>query len=296
VPKVAKVEPRQARKKAERRGRAGATEPRSQKAGLEPLRHLPADAAGEGPTARAGRERLQKVLARAGIASRRHAEDLIRDGRVRVAGEVVTRQGLQVDPARDLIEVDGRRVTAEPLAYVLFHKPRAVVSTMSDPAGRPAVADFMADVGSRVVPVGRLDFHTSGVMLLTNDGELSRGLLHPSSGVTKEYVLKVKGEVDDDGLARLRRSIEIDGRKTRPARVERARSDRDNTWLEVVLHEGKNRQVRRLAEHAGYRVMRLTRRSFAGLTVLGLAPGEWRHLTPGELEALRTAVDEPLPR
>jgi 23S rRNA pseudouridine2605 synthase len=154
----------------------------------------------------------------------------------------------------------------------------------------------MADVGSRVVPVGRLDFHTSGVMLLTNDGELSRGLLHPSSGVTKEYVLKVKGEVDDDGLARLRRSIEIDGRKTRPARVERARSDRDNTWLEVVLHEGKNRQVRRLAEHAGYRVMRLTRRSFAGLTVLGLAPGEWRHLTPGELEALRTAVDEPLPR
>jgi 23S rRNA pseudouridine2605 synthase len=235
------------------------------------------------------------VLARAGIASRRHAEDLIREGRVRVGGEVVTRQGVQVDPLRDVIEVDGRRVAAEPLAYVLFHKPRGVVSTMNDPAGRPAVADFMNGVGSRVVPVGRLDFHTSGVMLLTNDGELSRDLLHPSSSVTKEYVLKVKGEVDDAGLARLRRSIEVEGKKTRPARVERARSDGDNTWLEVVLHEGKNRQVRRLAEHAGYRVMRLTRRRFAGLTVQGLGAGEWRHLTPAELDALRTAIGDAKP-
>jgi 23S rRNA pseudouridine2605 synthase len=157
------------------------------------------------------------------------------------------------------------------------------------------VADFVAGVGSRVVPVGRLDFHTSGVMLLTNDGDLSRDLLHPSRGVTKEYVLKVKGEVDDAGLERLRRSIEIEGRKTRPARVQRARSDGDNTWLEVVLHEGKNRQVRRLAEHAGYRVMRLTRRRFAGLTVQGLGAGEWRHLTPAELDALRTSVNDAKP-
>jgi 23S rRNA pseudouridine2605 synthase len=226
------------------------------------------------------------VLARAGIASRRHAEELIRAGRVRVAGQVVTTQGMQVDPARDLIEVDGRRVTAEPFAYVLFHKPRGVVSTMHDPAGRPAVADFVSEVGSRVVPIGRLDFQTSGVMLLTNDGEFARNLLHPSRGVTKEYLLKVKGEVDDAGLARLRQSIEIDGRKTRPAQVERARADGVNTWLEVVLHEGKNRQIRRLAEHAGYRVMRLSRSRFAGLSVAGLGSGEWRHLTRAELEAL----------
>jgi 23S rRNA pseudouridine2605 synthase len=238
-----------------------------------------------------GTQRLQKVLARAGVASRRHAEDLIRAGRVRVAGQVVTTQGMQVDPAHDVIEVDGRPVAAEPLAYVLFHKPRGVVSTMHDPAGRPAVADYVSGVGSRVVPVGRLDFQTSGVMLLTNDGDLARSLLHPSRNVVKEYVLKVKGDVDDAGLARLRESIEIDGRPTQPAHVERARADGANTWLEVVLHEGKNRQIRRLAEHAGYRVMRLTRSRFAGFTVAGLSAGEWRHLSAAEVSELR--VEEP---
>jgi 23S rRNA pseudouridine2605 synthase len=234
------------------------------------------------------------VLARAGVASRRHAEDLIRAGRVRVAGEVVTTLGVQVDPGRDVIEVDGRRVVAEPLAYVLFHKPRGVVSTMHDPAGRPAVADFVSSVGSRVVPVGRLDFQTSGAMLLTNDGELARSLLHPSRGVTKEYVLKVKGEVDDAGLGRLRESIEIDGRLTRPAQVERSRADGANTWLDIVLYEGKNRQIRRLAEHAGYRVMRLSRSRFAGLSIAGLGAGEWRHLSRAELEDLRG--ERPPPR
>jgi 23S rRNA pseudouridine2605 synthase len=230
---------------------------------------------------------LQKVLAQAGVASRRHAEELISAGRVRVAGQVVTTLGVRVDPGRDTIEVDGRRVTAEALTYVLFHKPRGVVSTMHDPAGRPAVADYVKDVGARVVPVGRLDFQTSGVMLLTNDGAFARDLLHPSRGVLKEDVLKLKGRLDDAGLARLRESIDIDGRRTRPARVEIARHEGDKTWLEVVLHEGKNRQIRRLAEHAGYRVMRLARYRFAGLTLEGLRAGEWRHLTRAELRALR---------
>jgi 23S rRNA pseudouridine2605 synthase len=236
--------------------------------------------AGEGST------RLQKVLAQAGVASRRGAEALISAGRVRVAGQVVTTLGLRVDPARDAIEVDGRRVSAEVLAYVLFHKPRGVVSTMRDPAGRPAIADYVKDVGARVVPVGRLDFQTSGVMLLTNDGAFARNLLHPSRGVLKEYVLKVKGRVDEAGLARLRESIDIDGQRTRPAQVEVARHEGDKTWLDVVLHEGKNRQIRRLAEHAGYRVMRLARSRFAGLSVEGLRAGEWRHLTRAELNSL----------
>jgi 23S rRNA pseudouridine2605 synthase len=226
------------------------------------------------------------VLAQAGVASRRGAEDLISAGRVRVAGQVVTTLGVRVDPARDLIEVDGRRVSAEPLAYVLFHKPRGVVSTMHDPAGRPAVADYVKDVGARVVPVGRLDFQTSGVMLLTNDGAFARNLLHPSRGVFKEYVLKVKGRVDDAGLARLRQSIDIDGQRTRPAQVAIARHEDDKTWLDVVLQEGKNRQIRRLAEHAGYRVMRLARSRFAGLALDGLRAGEWRHLTRAELRSL----------
>lgn len=232
------------------------------------------------------RERLQKVLARAGVASRRHAEDLIDKGRVRVNGQLVTSQGLRVDPARDVVEVDGRRVAAEPLAYVLFHKPRGVVSTMQDPAGRPAIADYLGAIGARVVPVGRLDYQTSGVMLLTNDGAFARSLLHPSRGVAKEYVLKVKGRVDEAGLARFRESIDIDGRATQPAEVEVSRVDGDRTWLQIVLHEGKNRQIRRLAEHAGHRVMRLARSRFAGLTVDGLGPGEWRHLTRPELQAL----------
>jgi 23S rRNA pseudouridine2605 synthase len=220
------------------------------------------------------------------VASRRHAEELIRAGRVRVKGEVVTAQGVMVDPARDVIEVDGRRIAAEPLAYVLFHKPRGVVSTMHDPAGRPAVAEYVAAVGARVVPVGRLDYQTSGVMLLTNDGAFARSLLHPSRGVKKEYVLKVKGQVDAAGLARFRETIDVDGRRTRPADVEISRSEGDKSWLTIVLQEGKNRQIRRLAEHAGYPVMRLSRTRFAGLSVDGLGAGEWRHLTRAELKAL----------
>lgn len=234
----------------------------------------------------AGEQRLQKVLARAGIASRRHAEELIVAGRVSVGGKVVRVLGARVDPARESIEVDGRAIAAEPLTYVLFHKPRGVVSTMRDPAGRSAVADYVRDVGARVVPVGRLDYQTSGVLILTNDGALARRLLHPSQGVLKEYLLKVHGLVDEAGLQRFRQSIDIDGRPTRPAAVEITRTEGDKTWLSIVLHEGKNRQVRRLAEHAGYRVMRLSRSSFAGLVLDGLAPGAWRHLTSAELAAL----------
>lgn len=245
------------------------------------------------PPAPAAKQRVQKVLARAGIASRRHAEQLVREGRVRVGGKLVETQGLLVDPRHDVIEVDGRRIAAEPLTYILFHKPRKVVSTMRDPAGRPSVAEYLKSVGARVVPVGRLDFETSGVMLLTNDGDFARQLLHPSRGVLKEYELQVQGEVDDAGLARFRDSIEIGGRRTQPARVTPARTDGDRSWLTIVLHEGKNRQIRRLAEHAGYGVLRLTRTRFAGLSAAGLRPGEWRHLTDRELSTLRHVTRAP---
>ena len=233
-----------------------------------------------------GAQRLQKILARAGIASRRHAESLIGEGRVRVNGKVVSEQGVLVDPVRDRIEVDGRAIAAEPLSYVLFHKPRGVMSTMHDPAGRPSVAQYLAGVGARVVPVGRLDYQTSGVMLLTNDGAFARSLAHPSRGVLKEYLLKVKGEVDDRGLSRFRDSIDIDGHATLPAKVTVTRVEDGKTWLQITLQEGKNRQIRRLAEHAGYRVMRLVRHHFAGLSIEGLGAGEWRHLTRTELRAL----------
>jgi len=238
------------------------------------------------------KQRVQKVLARAGVGSRRSAEALIAEGRVRIGGKKISEQGMLVDPTRDAIIVDGRRVGAEPLAYLVFHKPREVMCTMSDPEGRRSVVDYLGDVGSRVVPVGRLDYQTSGVLLLTNDGDFARGLLHPSGGVLKEYLLKLKGAVDTGGLERLRGKIAIGGRETMPARVDRVRADDSNTWLRVTLHEGKNRQVRKLAEYAGYRVMRLTRTRFAGLSAEGLRPGQWRHLSAAELRSLRAMCSE----
>jgi 23S rRNA pseudouridine2605 synthase len=148
--------------------------------------------------------------------------------------------------------------------------------------------DYLRGVETRVVPVGRLDYQTSGVLLLTNDGDFARELLHPSRGVLKEYVLKLKGAVDAAGLERLRARIDIGGKQTKPARVDRLRADDNNTWLLITLQEGKNRQVRRLAEYAGYRVMRLTRTRFAGLSTEGLRPGDWRQLSAAELRTVRS--------
>ncbi len=238
-------------------------------------------------------ERLQKILARAGVASRRKSEELIRAGRVRVDGRVVKELGLSVDGRRSRIEVDGQQVTIEPFVYLAWHKPREVMSTMSDPEGRATVAEYVRSAPVRVVPVGRLDFHTSGLMLLTNDGELASKLSHPSSRVPKEYVVKVKGAVDDDALARWQQSIVIDGRATRPAEVRRLRQEGDKTWLSIVLREGRNRQVRRLGEAAGYQVMRLARVAYAGVAVDGLRPGEWRHLSVDELKDLKRRFGVP---
>jgi 23S rRNA pseudouridine2605 synthase len=243
------------------------------------------------------RERVQKILARAGVASRRAAESLISAGRVTVDGRTISELGTQADAGKQRIEVDGRRIGLEPLTYLVLHKPREVVSTLSDPAGRNTVSELVAGAGARVVPVGRLDYHTSGVLLFSNDGEFSRKLLHPSAEVPREYVLKVKGPVDEAGLERLRARIVIDGRRTQPAQVRRERNEGDKVWLIVTIKEGRNRHVRRLVEQAGYRVMRLARLSFAGITAERLPPGEWRPLTREELEVLQQqyGVPENLP-
>jgi 23S rRNA pseudouridine2605 synthase len=164
---------------------------------------------------------------------------------------------------------------------------------MSDPEGRPTVAEYLTRVGARVVPIGRLDFHTSGTLLLTNDGDFSSGLLHPRKASPKVYVVKLSGFVDDDGLDRFRQSISIDGRMTRPAEVRRLRVDGDKTWLEITLREGRNRQIHRLADAAGFPVMRLVRESFAGITCEGLRPGHYRHLTPPELVRLQREYGVP---
>ncbi len=239
--------------------------------------------------------RLQRVIARAGIASRRSAEDLILQGRVRVDGRVVTELGTVVDAVHGRVEVDGVLVEPEPFVYLVLHKPRGTVTTLRDPEGRPTVASLVRDVGVRVVPVGRLDFATSGVLLLTNDGDFAARIGHPSAGAAKEYRALVRGAVGPRELERWRRPILIDGRWTRPATVGVAQQAGESTWLTVTLHEGRNRQVRRLGDAAGQPVLRLERVAFAGIRCADLRPGRWRSLTRAELDGLRRRFGVPAP-
>jgi 23S rRNA pseudouridine2605 synthase len=231
--------------------------------------------------------RLQKVLARAGVASRRAAEELIKAGRVRVDGHVVTELGTKVDSRARRIEVDGRRIVRESPVYVALHKPRGVVSTMNDPEGRPSVRDLLAEVPGRVFPVGRLDFNTSGVLVATNDGDFAESLMHPRQGVPKTYVVKLHGVMRDEDLDVWRGGVELEDGKTRPAKVRLLRYEGDKTWLELTITEGRNQQVRRMGDATHFRVMRLARTSFAGITSEGLAPGRWRYLTVDEQQALK---------
>jgi 23S rRNA pseudouridine2605 synthase len=232
--------------------------------------------------------RLQKVLAHAGVSSRRAAEELMSAGRVRVDGRVVTELGTKVDPRAARIEVDGQRVVRQASVYLLLHKPRGVVSTMSDPEGRSTVRDLLGDVSAaRVYPVGRLDFNTSGALLVTNDGDFSVALMHPRRAVPKTYVVKVQGIMDDREVDRWRRGVDLEDGKTQPAKVKLLRHEGDKTWLELTITEGRNQQIRRMGDATGFRVMRLARMSFAGVGTEGLAPGRWRYLTADELATLK---------
>jgi 23S rRNA pseudouridine2605 synthase len=237
--------------------------------------------------------RLQKVLAHAGVASRRAAEELISSGRVRVDGQVVTELGTKVDPRRSRVEVDGRRVVAELLVYIVLHKPRSVVSTMNDPEGRPTVRDLFTNVAGRVYPIGRLDFATSGVLLATNDGDFAEGLMHPRKGVPKTYVIKVQGEMAAKDLDAWRDGVELEDGKTLPAKVKLLRHEGDKTWFQLTITEGRNQQVRRMGDATGFRVMRLARTEFAGIGSEGLRPGEWRYLTADELMTMKADFGVP---
>jgi 23S rRNA pseudouridine2605 synthase len=233
-------------------------------------------------------ERLQKLLARAGIASRRAAERLIADGRVRVNGKITKELGSKADPRKDRIEIDGRRLVDEKPAYYLLHKPREMVTTLSDPEGRATVADIMKRVPERVFPVGRLDYHTSGALLLTNDGEMAQALLHPKKLVPKTYIAKFKGDLSLPNLQALREGIVLDdGQKTRKADLFVVNVEAGNTWLQITITEGKNRQIHRMGEAIGHRVMRLSRIAFAGITTEGLRPNEFRPLSAAEVNDLK---------
>ncbi len=228
--------------------------------------------------------RLNAYLARAGVASRRQADELISAGRVRVNGE--RGQLNTVVASRDVVEVDGRRVAPQRLAYVLLHKPAGVVTTARDPHGRPTVVELVGRP-ERVVPVGRLDADTTGAILLTNDGRLAHRLAHPRYGVPKVYEAEVEGSPRKEAVAALREGVELDDAVTAPADIRVLRRRAGSTLLELTLHEGRKHQVKRMCAAVGHPVRQLHRSRYAGLELGDLAPGNWRELTPGEVAVLR---------
>jgi 23S rRNA pseudouridine2605 synthase len=233
-------------------------------------------------------ERLQKILAQAGLASRREAEKLIVAGRVRVNGQIVSQLGSKIDPAADSVAVDGLRVDIQKKYYYIFYKPRGVVTTMSDPQGRPAVGDYLKSLPARVFPVGRLDYYTEGLLLLTNDGALSYRLTHPRHQIAKTYRVGAVGMVDETLLDRLRAGIELEDGPAAPARVERQgyQPEKNITVFDITIHEGRNRQVRRMCDAIGHATRALRRTKFAGLDLRGLKSGALRELTAGEVAEL----------
>lgn len=231
--------------------------------------------------------RLNAYLARAGVASRRRADELIAEGRVRVNGEP-GQLNMRVGSG-DVVEVDGSRVTAQPLAYVLLHKPPGVVATARDPHGRPTVVGLVRH-SARVVPVGRLDADTTGALLLTNDGSLAHRLAHPRYGVEKVYEAEVEGNVREDALRALRDGVELEDGRTAPAEARVLRRSTGSTLLELTVHEGRKHQVKRMCAAVGHPVRRLHRSRYASLDLRGLAPGDWRELVPDEVAALRLAA------
>jgi 23S rRNA pseudouridine2605 synthase len=228
--------------------------------------------------------RLNAFLARSGVASRRRADELIKAGRVTVNGE--PGQLNSVVGSRDRVEVDGQQVQRQRLRYVLLHKPAGVLTTAHDPQGRRTVVELVPDE-PRVVPVGRLDVDTTGALLLTNDGQLAHRLAHPRYGVEKTYVADVEGDPDEEAIRQLEEGVELDDGRTAPARARRLARGR----VELVLHEGRKHQVKRMLAAAGNPVTYLHRSAYAGLTLEGLEPGAWRELDPAEVELLRRAVN-----
>lgn len=233
--------------------------------------------------------RIQKFLSQAGICSRRKAEELIQQGLVSVNKKVVTELGTKIDPDKDIIHVEGSRIKTEiKKVTILLYKPKGYVTTLSDPQERPTVQDLIKKTSMRLFPVGRLDFNSEGLLLLTNDGEMSNTLTHPQHQIEKVYWVKVQGKPSESKLKRLRRGIKLEDGPTAPCKVKILSHTETNCWLEIVLKEGRNRQIRRMIEAIGYNVLKLKRARLAGLTLEGLKPGEYRLLTPQEIKTLKT--------
>jgi len=274
---------------------------RSQRSGSGKRRPGASPAASEAqPPARPGRpERLQKVLAWAGLGSRRQCEELIRSGRVEVDRKVVTQLGTRVDPLRQRIRVDGVLLPRPDRVYYAVHKPARVVCTHRDPSGRPRVVDLVPASAQRLFPVGRLDLHSEGLILLTNDGELANQLTHPRYGVEKTYRVLVAGRPSPEVLATLRRGVHLAEGLARVKAIRVKKQFKQSTVLEMVLQEGRNREIRRVLARVGHKVLRLLRIAVGPIRLGNLPPGGWRRLSPNEVDRLRAAVQRksraPLP-
>jgi 23S rRNA pseudouridine2605 synthase len=247
-------------------------------------------------------ERLQKILSAAGIASRRAAEEYIRQGRVSVNGHTITELGTKADPDGDDIRVDGRRLKQPSRRrYILLYKPRGYITSRSDPQKRPTVIDLLTKGGVReyVYPVGRLDYESEGLLIVTSDGDLAAKLTHPSHGVARQYEARVKGVPDAHTLERLSKGVVLDGRRTSPAEVEVVKvletTGTPQSVVSVTIHEGRNRQVRRMCEAVGHPVMRLRRVRIGPITDPNIRPGEFRDLSPKEIAALKRAAESTAP-
>ncbi|UHA72930.1 pseudouridine synthase [Paenibacillus sp. 481] len=237
-------------------------------------------------------ERLQKILANAGVASRRKCEELILSGKVVVNDEVVTTLGVKADPATDVITVNGREITQSDKVYAAFYKPKAVITSMSDPEGRKTVRDFMGGLRTRVYPVGRLDYDTEGLLILTNDGELANKLMHPRHHVEKTYHVTVKGVPHGDNLDKLKKGIKLEDGVTLPAEIEYhdVNVETNTATISITITEGRNRQVRRMFEAIGHSVIRLKRVRFGNITLQGLVRGKHRILTKSEVNELQQSI------
>ncbi|MFB6362548.1 pseudouridine synthase [Paenibacillus elgii] len=234
-------------------------------------------------------DRLQKVLAEAGVASRRKCEDLITAGRVEVNDKVVTTLGVKVDPSQDFIKVDGKPIRRQSKVYVIFNKPKGVITSAQDPEGRKTVTEFFKNIKQRIYPIGRLDYDTEGLLLLTNDGEFAHLLTHPKHHVPRTYLATVKGVPHGSLLDKLKNGIELEDGMTAPAEVEYqdVRPETNESVVKITIYEGRNRQVRRMFDAIHHPVIKLKRVQFGPLLLSGIPRGKFRHLTPQEVNELR---------
>jgi len=230
--------------------------------------------------------RLNKYLARAGVTSRRKADLLIEQGRVRINGEIVTRLGSQINTREDKVEVNGVEIKPESKHYLALNKPPGYVVTLDDPLGRPTVKELLPDLGVRLFPVGRLDFNSEGLLLFTNDGELAHRLIHPRYGIRKVYMVRIKGRIQGRDLRVLSEGVYLDNRKTSPDKLKLIKRDSGSSLLRVEIHEGRKREIRRMFQAVGYHVVKLMRIQFAGLKLGSLEKGKWRDLKPDEIKKL----------